>query len=177
MKILLIGADGQAGSALQASKPSWADLQCATEDIIDIRDRDAVRDLLARSGPDVVINAAAYTNVDKAETDKETAYAVNANGAENLAIAASGSHARMCHISTDYVFDLDRAIPVIPDHVCSPANVYGHSKRDGEIRVLETMGDECMIIRTSWLYYQGGKNFVENHASNNGRKRIGSCSR
>ncbi|MEB3323341.1 MAG: dTDP-4-dehydrorhamnose reductase [Synechococcaceae cyanobacterium] len=157
----MTGADGQAGRALQASTPPWVDLRCVTEGVLDIRDRSAVKDFVASQRPDVIVNAAAYTDVERAEEDAETAHAVNAAGAENLAIAAGKSNAKMCHISTDYVFDTKLAVPIPPEHPCDPASVYGESKRAGEIRVMEALGDDCVIIRTSWLYYQQGHNFVE----------------
>jgi dTDP-4-dehydrorhamnose reductase len=161
VKVLLTGADGQAGRALQASRPDWAEIQPVFETELDIRDAASVADVVSSRRPDWVINTAAYTNVDGAESDADVAMAVNARGAANLANACKNIGARMCQISTDYVFDSDRAIAIRPDQAPNPVNVYGKSKREGEDLVLGALGDGCFVIRTSWLYYQGGRNFVE----------------
>jgi dTDP-4-dehydrorhamnose reductase len=109
--------------------------------------------------PDVVINASAYTAVDRAEEEVDLAFRVNATGPKNLALAARKAGSRLIHVSTDYVFDGTACTPYPPQAPCSPLGVYGKSKRQGEINVLEVI-DEPLIIRTSWLYSQYGNNFV-----------------
>ena len=143
-----------------ASRPHWADVVPVFESELDIRDTASVTNFVAEAGPAWIVNTAAYTDVDGAESDEKTAMAVNALGARNLAVACKAIGARMCHISTDYVFDSRRAVAIAPDQVPNPVNAYGETKRAGEERVLATLGEDCFIVRTSWLYYEGGKNFV-----------------
>lgn len=109
--------------------------------------------------PTHIINCAAYTDVDGAEKNPELAFAVNAMGAGNIAQAARAVGARLIHISTDYVFNGKSSAPYQEEDICDPTNTYGHSKRAGELKVLETL-PSASIVRTSWLFGSKGKNFI-----------------
>lgn len=115
---------------------------------------------MAQAAPDVIINAAAYNAVDLAQSHPQQAYAVNAQGAQYLAEAAQQAGARLIHISTDYVFDGTARMPYDEQAVTNPLNVYGASKRQGELAVLQVQ-PQAIVIRTSWLYSQYGSNFVK----------------
>lgn len=160
MKLLITGAGGMTGSELvrRANERSW-DVIPLPKAALDITDADAVEGIIGRARPDVIINAAAYTAVDAAEEDAETAMAVNAAGAENIARAAKVNGAQILHISTDYVFDGEATKPYLPEDRPSPINVYGESKLAGEIAVKDACA-EHVIVRTSWVYSHEGKNFV-----------------
>jgi len=127
---------------------------------MDITDKEAVNRFFAENPCDLVIHAAAYTNVDGAETDKETAFAVNGRGSENLAVASAKLDIPIVYISTDYVFDGKKNAPYLPDDKTAPLNIYGESKLAGEIAV-KKHNPKHYICRTSWLYGHKGKNFVE----------------
>ncbi|MEM9058402.1 MAG: sugar nucleotide-binding protein, partial [Pseudomonadota bacterium] len=136
MKVLVTGAAGQAGAALVEWAPAWAEVSATTRQALDIADADAVRACVSDLMPAVIVNAAAWTNVDGAEADEQGALAANGTGPENLARAAGSTGARIVHLSTDYVFPGDSAAPLPPDHPVQPINAYGRSKLDGERRVL-----------------------------------------
>ena len=160
MKALITGASGMTGAELarQASAKGW-DVTALTRKDLDIAELPAVEDAIGRARADVVFNAAAYTAVDAAEDAAEAAMAVNGTGAGNVAVAARENDALMIHISTDYVFNGENALPYKPDDCVAPLNVYGESKLAGEIAVR----DECpnhVIVRTSWVYSHEGRNFV-----------------
>jgi dTDP-4-dehydrorhamnose reductase len=110
--------------------------------------------------PDLVLNAAGYTSVDRAEAEPEAARAVNETGARHLAEAAAEGGARMIHFSTDYVFDGKQERPYAPDDPPNPLNVYGASKLAGERAVLDTLGDRAVVVRTAWVYAATGRNFL-----------------
>jgi dTDP-4-dehydrorhamnose reductase len=160
MKLMVTGASGMTGSEIvkQARLQGHA---CAfySHLELDITDASAVRAAVSREKPHVVLNAAAYTAVDAAENEPETAQKVNADGAENLAAAARDNDAAIIHISTDYVFDGTARKPYAPDDPTCPINVYGHSKLDGETAVRQSC-DRHVIVRTSWVYSDTGRNFV-----------------
>jgi len=160
VKVLLTGADGQAGNAVRDSKPGWADLVPCTRKTLDITEIASVREVLADSKPDWIINTAAYTDVDGAETDVARAESVNILGPRNLATVAVEIGAKIVHLSTDYVFDGESSEPLLPDATTAPINVYGRTKRDGELCLGEILGPDAIVIRTSWLYYKVGRNFV-----------------
>ncbi|MBN1845812.1 MAG: sugar nucleotide-binding protein, partial [Sedimentisphaerales bacterium] len=128
-------------------------------DEIDITKSDSVTNRLASCRPQLVVNCAAYTDVDGCETDRETAWAVNGAGPGNLASACRAIDAKLVHISTDFVFDGQAKIPYKPDDPTGPLSVYGQSKLAGEQAVRQAL-DNHLIIRTSWLFGQYGKNFV-----------------
>lgn len=160
MNVLITGAGGMTGAELerQSLQRKWR-VAAYRRSELDITDRASVDDAVARAKPDVIFNAAAYTAVDQAESEPETAMAVNAAGATDVARAAHLHGAAIIHISTDYVFSGDSPEPYKPDDRVSPINVYGESKLAGENGVR----DECerhVIVRTSWVFSHTGKNFV-----------------
>ncbi len=159
-KILVTGAGGQLGADLG---PALAALGLGgvyfTSADLDITDRDRVFDLIGREAPSVVINAAAYTKVDLAESEQERAFAVNAAGAANVAAASKAAGAALIHISTDFVFDGEKSRPYKEDDAVNPLSTYGKSKLRGEEEV-QAACPRHYIIRTSWLYGAKGHNFV-----------------
>lgn len=152
MKVLVAGAAGQLGRALQASVPPGVTLVAPAEAEFDITDPASVAAIVDKAMPDVIINAAAYTAVDKAEAEPEIAQRINADAVANL--AAHGR--RLVHVSTDFVFDGTASQPYAPAALPCPISVYGRSKRDGEIAA----GANALIIRTAWVYAAAGNNFV-----------------
>jgi dTDP-4-dehydrorhamnose reductase len=136
------------------------ELVCLTRRQLDITNEVAVAATIGAINPDLVINAAAYTAVDKAEAERESAFAVNATGAGNLAKAARQAGARFFHISTDFVFNGEKSSPYLPKDACDPVNVYGAGKLAGERLVTEYSDGQALILRTSWLYSAHGQNFV-----------------
>ena len=159
MKALIIGGKGQLGTTLTQTAPEAIEYLSLDLPEIDITDADAVEAVVGDEKPDVIINASAYTAVDRAEEEVDLAFAVNATGPKNIALAAKRTGCRLIHVSTDYVFDGTACTPYPPEAPCSPLGVYGKSKRQGEINVLDVI-DDPVIIRTSWLYSQYGNNFV-----------------
>ncbi len=160
MKILVTGASGQLARELELTVPTNVELISASKSELDISDLASVRAYLDRYSPNAIINAAAYTAVDKAEEDVERAYAVNQNGPANLA-QASANHCYVLHVSTDFVFDGTRNTPYRPDDAPAPQSVYGKSKCAGEIKLAEHKASNWAIIRTSWVYSVHGSNFVK----------------
>ena len=159
-KVLITGAGGQVGRALLDTAPdNLVVVACAHADL-DIGAREAVLDCIRRERPDVVINAAAYTAVDKAESEPEAAERINAEGPRHLAAAAREYGARLIHISTDFVFDGAAPVPYRPDSATNPLGVYGRTKRDGERAVLDALSERSAIVRTAWVYAPTGANFV-----------------
>ncbi|QDP01946.1 dTDP-4-dehydrorhamnose reductase [Thalassotalea sp. PS06] len=161
MKVLITGKNGQLGSELQAICPDNVEALFTGSSELDISDSGAVEALLTEFKPDVVINPAAYTAVDNAETDQQTAFKVNAQGPKNLALACKKIGANLIHISTDFVFDGSQNTPYQPDSKTNPVSVYGASKLEGEKAVSEILGANATIIRTAWVYSRFGNNFVK----------------
>ncbi|WP_279167527.1 dTDP-4-dehydrorhamnose reductase [Pseudoalteromonas distincta] len=161
MKILVTGKNGQLGSELQKTCPSNVELICFGSKELDISNAEQVNELLITYSPDIVINAAAYTAVDKAETDTDTAYAVNEQGAANLANACKHINAKLIHISTDFVFDGTSTMPYTASDATNPLGVYGASKLAGEQAINEILGSQATIVRTAWVYSFFGNNFVK----------------
>jgi dTDP-4-dehydrorhamnose reductase len=159
MKVMITGANGQLGHALQFTAPAQADLVPLARADLDIADEEAVLALVAEIEPDLIINAAAYTAVDRAESDSDMAYRVNDAGPAALATAAAVHGARFIHVSTDFVFDGTSGIPYAPDHQTAPLGVYGASKLAGEQAVYRHNPDS-LIVRTAWVYGTRGNNFV-----------------
>ncbi len=156
---LVTGAAGQLGRALAARAPvGWRCLACDSA-ALDVTNADQVRELLAREQPAVVINAAAFTAVDAAEVEVERAHAVNARGAENVALASAAVGARVIQVSTDFIFDGTRGMPYRPGDTPAPLGVYGRSKLDGERAVRRAMAGS-LVVRTAWLYASLGRNFA-----------------
>lgn len=157
MRYLIVGAGGMLGSDLQSAL-AGRDVTAATRAELDVTDASAVTAAVA--GHDVVINAAAYTKVDDAESHEDAAYAVNATGARNLAAAAAAVGAKLVQISTDYVFDGSATEPYAESTAVAPVSAYGRTKAAGERLALETHRDGTYIVRTAWLYGQHGPNFA-----------------
>ena len=158
-RVLVTGANGQLGLALQAAAKDFPlDLVFLDKNTLDITNTQAVKEVFASQSFAVCINAAAYTDVDGAETNKEFAYAINATAVETLAKACKQHECWLVHISTDYVFDgtLDR--PYTPEDTPNPLNVYGASKLAGE-QAIQAIDCTYSIVRTSWLYSRYGNNF------------------
>lgn len=157
--ILVTGSNGQLGSELKqilsSNKAIFVNHQTC-----DITKKELIESLILDKKIKIIINCAAYTNVDQAEAEVEKAYEINAIGAENLAFLAKKHSAILIHISTDYVFDGKNHLPLSEEAPVNPTSHYGKSKREGERRVLE-IAPEGIIIRTSWLYSFTGKNFVK----------------
>jgi len=159
-KILIVGMGGQLGFELKRSCPGDCCLVAPTEAELDITDRAAVISCITAEMPAVIINCAAYTAVDKAESDADKAFAVNHTGPQYLAEAAKAVDALLVHISTDFVFSGNQGRPYRPDDQPDPLSVYGRSKLAGEQAVLAS-GARASIIRTAWLYSAHGNNFVK----------------
>ena len=158
MKYLIVGAGGMLGTDLRAAL-AGRDVTALTRAELDVTDASAVAAAVA--GHDVVINAAAYTKVDDAESHEDAAYAVNATGAGNLAAAASAAGAKLVQISTDYVFDGSATSPYPEQTPVAPVSAYGRTKAAGERLALENHADGTYIVRTAWLYGQHGPNFAK----------------
>lgn len=158
MKVFITGATGQLGLALQRFAPPAVDAMALGRDALDISNREAVEAVL-RAGADALINAAAYTDVEGAERKPTAAFAINSDGAANLAAACAVRGIHLVHVSTDFVFDGAKQTPYSPEDTAHPLNVYGASKLEGERRVLDQLPDAC-IVRTSWLHSADGANFV-----------------
>lgn len=161
MKVLITGAAGQLGASLQKTAPPGYQLRAMTHAQLDITRADQLARAFESFQPQVVVNAAAYTAVDKAETEKERAFEVNARGPEILAAAAARQNARLIHISTDFVFDGLKSRPYQPDDVANPLSVYGASKAEGEVRVVKALDGRAVIVRSGWVYAAEGSNFVK----------------
>ncbi|KHM50105.1 dTDP-4-dehydrorhamnose reductase [Pseudoalteromonas distincta] len=161
MKVLITGKNGQLGSELQKTCPSNIELICFGSKDLDISNVEQVNELLISHSPDIVINAAAYTAVDKAETDVGQAYAVNKQGAANLASTCKHINAKLLHISTDFVFDGTSTLPYTASDATNPLGVYGASKLAGEQAINEALGSQAIIVRTAWVYSVFGNNFVK----------------
>ena len=161
LQVLIMGAAGQLGHELQRLVPEGANVLAVDIDRLDLTDVAAVDKFIASHRPAVIINGAAYTAVDRAEEQPELAGAVNATAVASLAAAAARYDARMVHISTDFVFGGTTARPWQPDDTTAPESVYGTTKRDGELAVLDALGERALVIRTAWLYSAHGSNFVK----------------
>jgi dTDP-4-dehydrorhamnose reductase len=159
-RLLLVGAGGQLGLELQRARmPAGWSLVCATRPEIDLAQPSDVRRTVEDLLPHVIINAAAYTAVDRAESEPELAFAVNRDGAGEIAKAAAALGAPLVHISTDYVFAGDKREPYVETDSKTPLSVYGRSKAEGEDAVLAAH-NRAAIVRTSWLYSPHRANFV-----------------
>ncbi len=161
MKILVTGANGQVGHCLQQqlANSHW-ELVALTRAELDISDAKAVEKAVQQIRPTVIINAAAYTAVDKAEQEREMAFAINRDGPANLARAAKQINAAILHISTDYVFAGDAPGNYSEDAPTAPQGIYGQSKLEGEQAVIAA-NDKHIILRTAWVFGEHGNNFVK----------------
>lgn len=161
MNILITGANGQLGNEMRlVSKHSTHRYFYTDVDELDITDINAIRTVVKEYAINVIVNCAAYTNVDKAEDDKEMADLLNHKAVENLAIVAKEADATLIHISTDYVFQGNQCVPCREDWEPHPNSVYGSTKLAGEESII-SVGCKHIIIRTAWLYSPFGKNFVK----------------
>ena len=160
MKVLVTGAGGQLGQALVRTAPSYVNLVARAHTELDISDPGAVANCIGRQKPEVIINAAAYTAVDRAESERGLAHRINVDGPRHLAHASQDTQARLIHISTDFVFDGSACVPYKPEAATNPLSVYGVTKRAGEIVVLDALPMRCVILRTAWVYAAQGHNFV-----------------
>jgi dTDP-4-dehydrorhamnose reductase len=162
MKILIAGKNGQVGSCLvdQLSTISDVTLLALDREQLDITDATQVNKVVAEFNPNIIINAAAYTAVDKAEQECELANAINRDGPQNLAQAANKINAAIIHISTDYVFDGDSADSYTESDVTAPQGEYGRSKLAGEQAVAQAC-PKHIILRTAWVFGEYGNNFVK----------------
>ncbi|MCP3921781.1 MAG: dTDP-4-dehydrorhamnose reductase [Desulfobacterales bacterium] len=161
MKVLITGSDGQLGYELVKMQTQGVEIHAFDIFDLDITNFNDVSKKVMELNPDVIINAAAYTAVDKAEIDSEAAYLVNETGAENLGRACAENNCRMIHVSTDFVFDGSSSRPYTSDDTPSPVGVYGLSKLKGEEAVFRETNGNALIIRTAWVYSAHGNNFVK----------------
>lgn len=160
MRILVSGSKGMLGTDLVRVLAPGHTVIGVDLDELDITNRQAVRDQVIALAPDVLINVAAYTDVDGSEQQEDVAFRVNADGAANLALACRAGRVRLIHVSTDYVFDGKKKRPYCEEDPPNPLGVYGRSKWEGERKIREILPAAC-LIRTAWLYGKAGKNFVE----------------
>jgi dTDP-4-dehydrorhamnose reductase len=159
MKVLLLGHKGMLGNDLMAQFRHRHDVIGMDREEIDITRASECRRAVAETEPQLVINAAGYTNVDACETAKEECFAVNAEAVKNIAQACRDKNITVVHYSTDYVFDGNANHPYTEEDPCNPINTYGASKLAGEHH-LKRLTDNFILIRTAWLYGAKGKNFV-----------------
>jgi dTDP-4-dehydrorhamnose reductase len=160
VKILLLGHKGMLGSDLLLKLNMEHEVVGLDKEDIDIVSASECKGAIKEIEPEIVINAAAYTNVDGCETAKDECFAVNAEAVKNIAEACRDKDVRIVHFSTDYVFDGMAKQPYKEDHQCNPINTYGASKMAGE-RYLRSLSENYILIRTAWLYGVNGKNFVQ----------------
>ncbi len=160
MKILVTGAEGQVGSdVVEFGRSSGFQIDAANRQVLDITNSDSVLQHFKESKPDLVINAAAYTAVDKAEEEKKVAFSINKDGVANLASACSRYNIPLLHLSTDYVFDGQKTGSYLETDQTNPKSVYGKSKLEGD-KIVEKL-DQYIILRVSWVFGAHGNNFVK----------------
>ena len=160
MKILLLGANGQLGAELNRQLPLIAETKAYTRSKLDITDTQAVIEAISSFEPNVIVNTAAYTAVDKAEEEKALAYAINSDAVAVLAQQAAKQGAWLIHYSTDYIFDGGKTTPYTEIDTPNPINVYGASKLAGE-EFIATSNCNHLIFRTTWVIGKDGKNFAK----------------
>ena len=158
-RILIVGAAGQVGVELQRSFAGFGAITAVDIETVDLANADQTRALVRRVKPDAILNAAAYTAVDRAESEQDLAMAINADAPRVLAEEAQELRAMLVHYSTDYVFDGEKQQPWVETDAPNPLNVYGLSKLAGE-KAIEQVGGRYLIFRTSWVYGPHGKNFL-----------------
>jgi dTDP-4-dehydrorhamnose reductase len=158
-RILILGSTGQLGKELQRSFAGFGDIVACDRSSVDLSKPDQVRDAVRSASPDVILNAAAYTAVDRAESEVDLAMAVNAEAPKILAEESALLGSLLVHYSTDYVFDGTKQGPWLESDTTNPMNVYGASKLAGE-QAITHVGGKSLIFRTSWVYGPHGKNFL-----------------
>jgi dTDP-4-dehydrorhamnose reductase len=156
MRVLITGANGQLGGALQRLAPAWAEINAIDVDDCDLTDVPMLRARLTVEAPDLILNAAAYTAVDKAEGDENLARAINADAVAAMVEAMAETGGKVVHVSTDYVFDGTASSPYVPDAPRNPQSAYGRTKAEGE----DHLRPVDVLVRTAWVYEAGGANFV-----------------
>jgi dTDP-4-dehydrorhamnose reductase len=156
MRVLITGANGQLGGALQRTAPGWAEISAIDVDDCDLTDVPMLTARLVVEAPDLILNAAAYTAVDKAESDEDTARAINAGAVAAMVAAMASAGGKVVHVSTDYVFDGTASAPYAPDAQRNPQSAYGRTKAAGE----DALRPADLLVRTAWVYEAGGANFV-----------------
>lgn len=156
MRVLITGANGQLGGALERLAPAWADINAIDVDDCDLTDVPMLRARISVEAPDVIINAAAYTAVDKAESDEDLARAINSAAVAAMVEAMAETGGKVVHVSTDFVFDGTATQPYRPDAERNPLSAYGRTKAEGE----DHLRAEDLLVRTAWVYEAGGANFV-----------------
>ena len=162
MRLLITGAGGMLGADVaQSARRDGHDVVALAHADLDIVDREGCASAIVGARADVVVNCAAYTDVDGAESDEETATAVNGLGAGQVARAAAAAGAAIVHISSDYVFDGSKAAPYVETDPPAPVSAYGRSKLAGELAVADGNPERHAVVRSSWLFGLGGPNFVE----------------
>jgi dTDP-4-dehydrorhamnose reductase len=159
-KILLLGPDGQVGWELRRSLAPLGEVRAVSKAQLDLKKTETIRDFVQQCAPHVIVNAAAYTAVDRAESEPDLAMSINGNAVGVLAEATEKSGALLVHYSTDYVFDGNKIGAYTEEDEPSPLNVYGHTKLCGE-RAIQATGCRHLIFRTSWVYGMHGSNFVK----------------
>ncbi len=161
MSILVFGANGQVGWSLQRLKSEAANVHFIDRQACDLADVSAIKRCLDEFRPELVINAAAYTQVDQAETESALAHRINGDAVAAMASYVAGCQSRLIHLSTDFVFDGRKQAPYLPEDLVGPQGAYGESKLAGEVAALELAPAATMIIRTAWVYSEHGNNFVK----------------
>ncbi|MBI4686186.1 MAG: dTDP-4-dehydrorhamnose reductase [Nitrospirae bacterium] len=159
MKVLITGSRGMLAQDLINVLRQGHEVSAPPEESFDITKRDNAYQTITEAAPDIVINCAAYTKVDRAEEERDKAFLINAIGVQNLALSCAEKKIPLCHISTDYVFDGEGKKPYTPFDNTNPISTYGESKLAGE-KYIQWIMDKFYIVRTSWLYGAGGNNFV-----------------
>ncbi len=158
MRVMVLGAGGMLAHDLVACAPRAIELVTLTHDQLDITDHDALHEIVTATNPELIMNAAAYTSVDRAESDRDGAFDVNSLAAAGIGRSALRVGAKVVHFSTDYVFDGTAAEPYSEDAATNPINVYGASKLAGE-QALMRSGTDLLLIRTQWLFGDNGRCF------------------
>ena len=156
MRVLITGASGQLGGALARVAPAWAEINAIDADDCDFTEVSMLRARLTVEAPDMILNTAAYTAVDRAESEEDVARAINAEAVKTIVEAMAETGGKLVHVSTDFVFDGTATCPYRPDHERNPLSAYGRTKAEGE----DHLRPEDLLIRTSWVYEAGGANFV-----------------
>lgn len=161
MRILVSGGDGQVGWEIKCQSEKYQhDVIALGCDDLDVLDTDSIGYAIVQYKPDVIINAAAYTAVDRAEKESDMAYRINCEGARNLAQSCNAQNIPIIQFSTDYVFNGEKSSPYLENDKTSPLGVYGKSKLAGETAIIEVI-DKYIILRTSWVFGTHGNNFVK----------------
>jgi dTDP-4-dehydrorhamnose reductase len=160
MKVLILGHKGMLGSDLFLRLFAFHDVTGRDIEDFDIASSEDCEKVISETEPDVVVNAAAYTDVDGCESNREKCFSVNAEGVKNIALSCGERGIRIVHFSTDYVFDGKKQTPYLEDDTCNPINVYGQSKLAGE-QYLKQFSGNFLLVRSAWLYGKNGKNFVK----------------